>query len=84
MTKSRLLTLTCWANPKTPLLAWTSARLFSRSPIVHFDAPASVRAAFTIDELEEVVRTAGLEHARVTRAMPERMLLEWTPPEPRS
>ena len=66
------------------LLAWTSARLFSRSPIVHFDAPASVRAAFTIDELEEVVRTAGLEHARVTRAMPERMLLEWTPPEPRS
>lgn len=66
------------------LLAWTSSRLFSRSPIVHFDAPASVRAAFTIDELEEVVRTVGLEDARVTRAMPERMLLEWTPPETRS
>ena len=66
------------------LLAWTSARIFSRSPVVHFDAPASVRAAFTIDELEASVRTAGLEQARVTPAMPERMLLEWTSPEVRS
>ena len=66
------------------LLAWTSARIFSRSPVVHFDAPASVRAAFTIDELEALMRTAGLEQATVTRAMPERMLLEWTTPEIRS
>lgn len=66
------------------LLAWTSSRLFSRSPIVHFDAPASVRAAFTTDELTEIVRTAGLEGACITRAMPERMLLEWHTPETRS
>jgi 2-polyprenyl-3-methyl-5-hydroxy-6-metoxy-1,4-benzoquinol methylase len=66
------------------VLAWASARIFSRSPVVHFDAPASVRAAFTIDELEAVVRTAGLEQATVTRAMPERMLMEWTSSEHRS
>lgn len=66
------------------VLAWASARIFSRSPVVHFDAPASVRAAFTIDELEAVVRTAGLDQARVTPALPERMLLEWTTSEHRS
>mgnify|MGYP001975585112 CR=1 FL=1 len=66
------------------LLAWLSARLFSRSPIVHFDAPTSVRAAFTIEELEAVAQDAGLEDARVTPAIPERMLLEWMPPEMRS
>lgn len=63
------------------LLAWTSARIFSRSPIVHFDAPASVRAAFTIEEFEQAARRAGLETARITPAIPERMLLEWTRPE---
>jgi 2-polyprenyl-3-methyl-5-hydroxy-6-metoxy-1,4-benzoquinol methylase len=58
-------------------LAWTAARALSRSPVVHFDAVASVRGAFTERELGQIASDAGLHGASVRRAWPQRMLLRW-------
>jgi 2-polyprenyl-3-methyl-5-hydroxy-6-metoxy-1,4-benzoquinol methylase len=62
------------------LLATTFSRLLCRSPVVHADGPASVRAAFTKDELVGHARRAGLDGARVRNVFPERMMLTWTRP----
>ncbi len=59
-------------------LATVAAHCFSRSPVVHFDAPASVRAAFTRTELVDVAARAGMNVARITRVFPERMILDWS------
>jgi SAM-dependent methyltransferase len=62
-------------------LARLAARVFSRSPVVHTDAPLSVRAAFTLSEAEELARNAGLTAATVVPRWPFRFLLSWRPPE---
>jgi SAM-dependent methyltransferase len=59
-------------------LAWTGCRLFSRSAVVHHDGPASVRAAFTMQEMAALARRSGLERAILTRHWPERFLLCWS------
>lgn len=59
-------------------LAWAASRLLSRSPVVHFDAPASVRAAFTAEEACTMAIEAGLTGVRVRRAWPARWVLEWS------
>lgn len=61
-------------------LVWTAARTLSRSPVVHFDAVASVRGAFTERELGEIAAESGLHGASVRRAWSQRMLLQWTRP----
>jgi len=58
--------------------AWLGARFLSRSPVVHFDGPASVRAAFSKAELKALAEKAGLCDARVCRWWPFRLLLEWS------
>lgn len=58
-------------------LAWAASRAFSRSPIVHFDAPASVHAAWRPDEALELANSAGIGDARISRAWPERWVLTW-------
>jgi 2-polyprenyl-3-methyl-5-hydroxy-6-metoxy-1,4-benzoquinol methylase len=59
---------------------WLASRIVSRSPIVHFDGPASVRAAFTIDEAMELARRAGLREAEAVPTFPCRFLMTWSPP----
>ncbi len=59
------------------LLASTTARLATRSPVVHYDAPASVRASLTGDELLELARHAGLPEPRVDLVFPQRQRLTW-------
>jgi SAM-dependent methyltransferase len=59
-------------------LAWAGCRLLSRSPIVRHDGPASVDAAFSFAEAEELARRAGLVGARLTRHWPFRFLLSWS------
>ena len=59
------------------VIAWIGCRVLSRSPIVHFDGPVSVRAAWTPTELVAMAREAGLPCARVTRLWPWRMQLIW-------
>ncbi len=62
------------------LLVATAARLLTRSPIVWTDASLSVRAAFTVREMRELARSAGMDDLRLTRHWFCRMLLEWSRP----
>lgn len=62
---------------------WMTAigcRLLTRSPVVHYDGPLSIRCAFTDAEARELAAQAGLTPARVTRHFPVRWLLEWVRP----
>ena len=59
------------------VLAWVGCRVLSRSRVVHFDGPVSVRAAWTVDELRELAQQAGMEGVRVERAWPWRIMLVW-------
>jgi 2-polyprenyl-3-methyl-5-hydroxy-6-metoxy-1,4-benzoquinol methylase len=63
-----------WLHMATATL---SCRLLSRSSVVHHDGPASVRAAFTIVELLDLARQAGLAGAQIRPVWPFRMLLSW-------
>lgn len=58
-------------------LAWAGSRVLSMSRIVHFDAVASARAAWTIDELRSMATEAGLSGAHAVPAWPLRMALTW-------
>jgi 2-polyprenyl-3-methyl-5-hydroxy-6-metoxy-1,4-benzoquinol methylase len=58
-------------------LAWIGTRLLSRSPVVRFDGPASVRSAFTPKEALALAERAGLTGAKVGRRWPFRYLLSW-------
>jgi nucleotide-binding universal stress UspA family protein len=58
-------------------LAYAATRILTRSPVVHFDGPVSVRGAFTLAELRSLAGRAGLASATVTRHLPCHMLLSW-------
>lgn len=57
---------------------WLASRLLSRSPVVRFDGPASVRSAFMPAEALALAARAGLEGATVRARFPCRFLLSWT------
>ena len=59
------------------LTAWAGSRILSRSGIVHHDAPASVRAAWTMPELTGFAARADMKDARIEKCFPWRMLLIW-------
>jgi 2-polyprenyl-3-methyl-5-hydroxy-6-metoxy-1,4-benzoquinol methylase len=59
------------------LLAVSGCHLLSRSPVVHFDGPQSVRAAFTCAEARGLAAAAGWGVAKLRRHWPERYLLSW-------
>ena len=59
------------------VLAGAASRLATRSHVVHFDAVASVRAAFTVEEMRGLVAEAGIEDAEVEHAFPQRMRISW-------
>jgi SAM-dependent methyltransferase len=54
-----------------------ASRVLSRSPVVHFDGPASVRAAYTSAEARGLAERAGLTGAAVEVHFPTRWLLTW-------
>lgn len=58
-------------------LAWVGTRILSRSPIVHFDGPVSVRAAFRLDEIRKLAEGAGMHGASLIPHWPQRFLLNW-------
>lgn len=62
------------------LFCYVGTRLLTRSPVVHVDGPRSVRAAFTIPEVRELARRAGIGDARVRPVWPARFLLSWSRP----
>lgn len=58
------------------VLAYLGARGLLTSRVNHVDAPRSVAAAFTIDEIKQMVQHAGLDGgARIERIWPCRFLL---------
>jgi 2-polyprenyl-3-methyl-5-hydroxy-6-metoxy-1,4-benzoquinol methylase len=63
------------------LLAVTGCHLLSRSPVVHFDGPQSVRAAFSSQEALRMANTAGLNGATLRHHWPERFQLCWEAPQ---
>jgi 2-polyprenyl-3-methyl-5-hydroxy-6-metoxy-1,4-benzoquinol methylase len=66
-----------WWNYGAVFLA---TRLLSRSAVVHFDGPVSVRAAFTKSELLDLAEQAGLKGASVQARFPARWLMTWRRP----
>lgn len=58
-------------------LVWLATRLFSRSPIVHYDGPVSVRGSYTSSELLEMAEQAGLKGSVVNQCPPCRQILTW-------
>jgi 2-polyprenyl-3-methyl-5-hydroxy-6-metoxy-1,4-benzoquinol methylase len=74
----RLVVISDLRRCRTGLLAaWIGGHIFSRSPIVHFDAPASVRAAWTRGELTDFSAHADMKAAKIERCWPWRMLLTY-------
>jgi 2-polyprenyl-3-methyl-5-hydroxy-6-metoxy-1,4-benzoquinol methylase len=55
-------------------------RLLSRSRVVRIDGPLSVRAAFSLKEMEAMLGRAGLApKSELVKHWPERFLIRWTP-----
>lgn len=67
-------------GPVSYLLVRLACHVLSRSPVVHFDGPASVRAAFTPQEVRNLAEQAGLAGATAARKFPCRYLLTWRKP----
>ncbi len=61
-------------------LAYLGTRILSASHIVHVDGPLSVQAAFTIPEVRQLAKSAGMTEATVSRRWPCRFLLTWRRP----
>ena len=59
------------------LAVWLACHLTTRSRVVRFDGPASVRSAFTPAEALALAQRAGLSGATVSRRFPCRYLLLW-------
>ncbi len=55
--------------------AFAVSQLLTRSPIVHTDAPRSVRAAYTKQEAIQMAATAGLPNVQARRCRPFRWQL---------
>ena len=64
-------------SPFAYLLARIGTPLFTRSPLVHFDAPTSVANAFTPKELVGLAHRAGMLGATISCGWMARMQLEW-------
>ncbi len=62
------------------ILAWSGLRLLSRSRVAHVDGPRSVRAAFTLSEVQAMAVEAGYVGAVIRRGWPERFILRWRRP----
>ena len=54
---------------------WLATRILSRSAIVHFDGPQSVRAAFTVEEMKAIAARVGFASFSITSHWPCRFTL---------
>jgi 2-polyprenyl-3-methyl-5-hydroxy-6-metoxy-1,4-benzoquinol methylase len=64
-------------SPVNLFFVTVATRLFSNSAVVQFDGPASVRAAYTLQEMHDMARSAGLTDFKLSEHFPCRLLLEW-------
>lgn len=61
-------------------LAWIGCRIFSRSPVVHYDGPASVAGAYTPEEARQLAEASGMADVSIRRHWPQRFLMTWRRP----
>ena len=73
-TRSCVLVNDLHRHPVAFVSIWLLAKLFSKSVMVRHDGPASVRRAFSPQDLEEIARKAGVR-ATVHRSFPFRLVL---------
>lgn len=59
------------------ICVWLATRLLTNSAVVHFDGPASVRAAYTAEEFSSMAFAAGLTGYSLKKKLPCRLLLSW-------
>jgi len=59
------------------LMCWMGTRLITRSPLVHVDGPLSVAGAFTLAEIQQLAKQAGLADCQINRHWPQRFVLTW-------
>lgn len=59
------------------MMAWVGLHTLTGSDVARTDGLISVRAAFTVGEVVELARAAGLVGARVHRCWPQRFILRW-------
>ena len=64
-------------SPLGMLLARFACNVFSRSPVVQYDGPRSVAAAYTIPEFQRLASSVGMEGAQFTRHWPMRFRMVW-------
>jgi SAM-dependent methyltransferase len=60
------------------MCVWLACHGLSRSRVVRFDGPASVRSAYTAEEARLLAERAGLNGAAVRSRFPCRYLLQWS------
>jgi len=60
-----------------------AVRVLTRSPVVHVDGPLSVRAAFSVAEVQQMVDDLGMRDSVIRRRWPNRLVLTWQPPQER-
>ena len=58
-------------------LAYLATHVLTASRVARVDGPLSVRAARTLVEYRTLAADAGLDAARIRRAWPERVVIEW-------
>jgi 2-polyprenyl-3-methyl-5-hydroxy-6-metoxy-1,4-benzoquinol methylase len=63
------------------VLAKIGCHLLSRSYVVHFDGPQSVKAAYTTDEFQGLSNRAGMNGSVVRKHWPARFLFVWEQPQ---
>ncbi len=62
-------------------LCWVGVHTFSRSKVVHTDGLLSVRAAFSIEEITQLLSIAGIDQAQIFKHWPQRFTITWSPAE---
>lgn len=60
-------------------LCWLGVHLLTRSRVVHVDGLLSVRAAFSMSEMQPILQQAGMSSAKIYKHWPERFMFEWSP-----
>ncbi|QDU61176.1 hypothetical protein Pan216_20300 [Planctomycetes bacterium Pan216] len=61
-------------------LAYTGCHFLTSSYVVRTDGPLSVRAAYTVKEVERLAQAAGMDGCHVHRRWLQRLLLTWMRP----
>jgi 2-polyprenyl-3-methyl-5-hydroxy-6-metoxy-1,4-benzoquinol methylase len=59
-------------------LAYLASRTLTTSPVVRFDAPQSVRAAYTMAEFKSLAESAGIHGGRIAWQWPFRFQFEYS------